>query len=223
MRLLKSIFNFQVKKAVNKRNALVFLFIAVILQIFLQVGKANHSDILESKVTFQKQEQQKMSRYLHYGQYGSFGIWLKLIPHANSIFYSDSTCDNLLCNLNSTYVFNIYTPIKGKRLFANRSRFLNFSAMFFLLGVLGCIVYGMDTMVRKDYLKFISNLNGRAKAFWLPLQRGSLFSFRLFLFCMRFPFCRYFFLMALTFSVLLFLSFSLSFFYSYFSLVSDVL
>ena len=52
MRLLLSIFNFQLEKAVNKRNALVFLFIAVILQVFLQVGKENHSDILESNETF---------------------------------------------------------------------------------------------------------------------------------------------------------------------------
>ena len=45
MRLLKSIFNFQLKKAVKKRNVLVFIVIAVILQIFLQVGKSNYTDI----------------------------------------------------------------------------------------------------------------------------------------------------------------------------------
>jgi hypothetical protein len=166
LKLLKSIFNFQLKQAINKRNVLVFIVIAVILQVFLQVGKANYSDILESKDTFQKQESQKASRYVHYGQYGSFGIWLKFIPHVNSILYFDTTSDNLLCNVNSTYVFNTYTPVKGRRLFANRSRFLNFSAMFFLLGVLACLVYGMDAMVKKDYLKFISNMTGSKKAFW---------------------------------------------------------
>jgi hypothetical protein len=169
LRLLKSIFYFQLKQAVNKRNVLVFIVIAVILQVFLQVGKANYSDVLESKDTFQKQESQKASRYVHYGQYGSFGIWLKFIPHVNSILYFDTTSDNLLCNVNSTYVFNTYTPVKGRRLFANRSRFLNFSAMFFLFGVLACLVYGMDTMVRKDYLKFISNLTSSGKAFWFTV------------------------------------------------------
>jgi hypothetical protein len=169
LRLLKSIINFQLKQAINKRNALLFFIIAIILQIFLQVGKVNYSDNLESKDTFQRQERQKISRYVHYGQYGSFGIWLKFIPHANSIFYFDSTCDNLLCNANSTYVFNTYTPVKGKRLFSNRSRFLNFSAMFFLFGVLAYLVYGMDTTVKKDYLKFISNLTGSGKAFWFTV------------------------------------------------------
>ena len=139
MRLFKSIFNFQLKKAVNKRNILVFLLIAAILQIFLQVGKASHNDILESTETFQRQEQQKTSRYLHYRQYGSFGIWLKFIPHANSILFCDSTFDNLFCNVDSTYVFNIYTPVKGRRLFANRSRFLNFSVMFILFAFLSCL------------------------------------------------------------------------------------
>jgi hypothetical protein len=169
LRLLKSILNFQLKKAINKRNALVFFGIAVILQVFLQVGKANHSEIFESKDTFQSQEKQKASGYLHYRQYGIFGIWLMLIPHVNSILYFDSTCDNLLCNENSTYVFNIYKLMKGRRLFANRSQFLNFSAMFLLFGVLACLVYGKDTIVRKDYLKFISNLTGSTKAFWFTV------------------------------------------------------
>jgi hypothetical protein len=133
------------------------------------VGKANHTDILESKDIFQSKERLKVSRYLHYRQYGTFGIWFKLIPHFNSTLYSDSTFDNLLCNCDSTYVFNIYTPVKGKRLFANKSRFLTFSMMFLLLGVLGCLVYGLDTMVRRDYLKFISNFTGRKKAFWFTV------------------------------------------------------
>jgi hypothetical protein len=169
LRLLKSILNFQLKKAINKWNVLVFFVIAVILQVFLQVGKANHINILESKNTFQSQEKQKATRYVHYGQYGSFGIWLKFIPHANSILYFDLTCDNLLCNADSTYVLNTYTPVKGKRLFANRSSFFNFSAMFFLFGVLACLVYGMDAIVKKDYLKFISNLSSSKKAFWLTI------------------------------------------------------
>jgi hypothetical protein len=133
------------------------------------VGKANHNDIIESKEIFQRQERQKVSRYLHHGQYGSFGIWLTFIPHANNILYSDSTFDNLFCNADSTYVFNFYTPVKWRRLFDNRSRFLNFSVMFFLFGVLTYLVYGMDIMVRKDYLKFISNVTGRKKAFWLTI------------------------------------------------------
>jgi hypothetical protein len=54
-------------------------------------------------------------------------------------------------------------------LFANRSRCLNFSAMFLLLGVLGGLVYGMDTLVRKNYMKFISNLTGSKKAFWFTI------------------------------------------------------
>jgi len=169
LRPLTSIFNFQLKQAVNKRNMLVFLVIAVILQVFLQVGKANHNDILESKDTYQRHEKQKASRYLHYTQYGSFGIQLLIIPHVNCILYFDSTCDNLLCNADSTYVFNTYTSVKGRRLFANRSRFLNFSAMFLLFGVLACLVYGKDTIVRKDYLKFISNLTGSARAFWFTV------------------------------------------------------
>jgi hypothetical protein len=169
LRLLISIIKFQLKKVVNRRNALVFLLIAAILQVFLQVGNANHNDIIESNETFQKQERQKVSRYLHHGQYGSFGIWLKFIPHSNNILYSDSTFDNLFCNADSTYVFNFYIPTKWRRLFVNRSRFLNFSVMFFLFGVLACLVYGMDAMVRKDYLKLISNFTGRKKAFWFTI------------------------------------------------------
>jgi len=169
LRKLKSILYFELKHAVNKRNGLVFFAIAIILQIFLQVGKTNYNDILESNKTFQRQEQQKTSSYAHNVQYGSFGIWIKFIPDVKSIFYFDSTCDNLLCNANSTYVFNTYTPFKGRRLFAYRSHFLNFSAMFFLLGALACLIYGEETTVRKDYLNFISNLTGSKKAFWFTV------------------------------------------------------
>jgi hypothetical protein len=41
--------------------------------------------------------------------------------------------------------------------------------MFLLLGVLGCLVYGMDTTVKKDYLKFISILTSPKKAFWFTI------------------------------------------------------
>jgi hypothetical protein len=144
--------------------------IAVILQIFLQVGKASYIDIIENKETFQRQEQQKTSKYSHYRQYGTIGIWLKFIPHANCILFFDSTFDDLLCNQDSSYTCNIYTPVKGRKYFANRSRFLNFSVMFLLFGVLGCLVYGMDTTVKKDYLKFISILSSHKKAFWFTIM-----------------------------------------------------
>lgn len=169
MKTFKSILTFQLKRAVNKRSIRAFCVIAAVLQLFLQVGRISHSEIIDSQETFQRQERQKMERYSNIGQYGSFGIWIKLIPHENSILFSDSTFYNLYCNADSTYVLNIYLPVKGRGYFANRSRFLNFSIMFVLFGVLACLFYGTDMTVKKGYLKFISIIGNQGKIFFYSI------------------------------------------------------
>jgi ABC-type transport system involved in multi-copper enzyme maturation permease subunit len=54
--------------------------------------------------------------------------------------------------------------------------------MFFLLGVLGCLVYGMDTMVRRDYLKFISIFTGMRKSFWFTITARLIILFMAYIF-----------------------------------------
>lgn len=169
MKPLKSIFKFQLKNAVNKWSILVFVVIAAILQIFLQFENSNYSDIIENKETFQRQEHQKASRYIHYGQYGTDGIMIMFIPHSNCILFYDSKFEILLCRVNSTFIHNCYTPQKGRGYFSKRSHFLNFSILLFLFGVLASIIYGKDTTVKKDYLRFISILSSPGKALWLTI------------------------------------------------------
>jgi len=163
---LKPIIDFEIKKLLKRRNIIVLIVIVLILQIFLQVGFAVFEEANENKKIFQSLEQKKATRYNNYRQYGSYGIWLKFVPHKNSILFYDSTLNNYYCNVDSTYVSNAYIPLKGRQLFTDSSRYLNFCVIFFFLFSLLSLSYGIDMIVRKDYMKYISTSTSSGKTYW---------------------------------------------------------
>ena len=165
--VFKFIFTNELKKIFTKKNLIGFIVIAVILQIFLQVGKYKYLDNIDSRNSLQKVQEARVTQYAILRQYATFGISLMFVPSQFSILYNDSTYDTMVSNVNAGSIFNIYLPKKGKELFSNNSPFMNFLGISLLMAFYFCIVFGIDTTHNIDYMKCLSSFSNPKKIFKL--------------------------------------------------------
>ncbi|MGD2091753.1 MAG: hypothetical protein PVH61_36605 [Candidatus Aminicenantes bacterium] len=162
-------FKNEIKKAFRRKYLIAFVLIALVLQMFLQFGRLSYIDNIENKKSLQKIEEAKVSSYVYFRQFATHGITLMFIPSYFGIFYNDSNFELLVCNTNISFIFDIDSPKKGKELFVSNSPFLNFMGISLLFIFYFGIVYGKDTTINKDYLKFLSNRSGSKKCLWFIL------------------------------------------------------
>jgi hypothetical protein len=165
MKLLISVFNFEFKRRLRLRDMLIFCVILLIFLIIVNDGKNKYFDLQENKETFQKIQELKVKQYSLYTQYGGYGINLLLIPSPFSIFGIDSKNGKLLSNVNSGERLNIYTSRKGMNYFDEKSGFLNLRGLIILFSTFFALLYGVDLVKNKPYLRFFSSLSTSGKLF----------------------------------------------------------
>ena len=163
------IFKNELKKAFKRKYTIAFVLIALLVQVFIQVGRFSYIDNIENRNSLQKVEKAKVSSYVSFRQFATHGITLMFVPSYFGILYNDSNYELLVSNVNISFIFNIYPPKKGRDLFATNSPFLNFMGIYLLFIFYFGIVYGKDTTINKDYLKFLANLSGSKKFLWFIL------------------------------------------------------
>jgi hypothetical protein len=166
---MRLIFKNELKKAFRRKYLIAFVLIALVLQMFLQFGRLSHIDNIENRNSLKKIEKAKVSSYVYFRQFATNGITLMFIPSYFGILYNDSNFELLVCNTNISFIFDIDSPKKGKELFTSNSPFLNFIGVSLLFIFYFGIVYGKDTTISKDYLKFLSNRSGSKKFLWFIL------------------------------------------------------
>ncbi len=153
----------ELKKAFKRKYIIAFVSIAIILQVFLQFGKFNHLDNIENSESLQRVERVKVTHYDYFRKYASFGIKMMFIPSRFSILFNDSTFGLLISVANIGSIFEIDSPKKGKELFASNTSFLNFMGVSLLLIFYFGVLYGKDTTIKTDYLKFLSSRSVKKK------------------------------------------------------------
>ena len=163
--IFKSVFFFELKKRLRKRDIIIFFIIAVIVIFVVQDGKNNYLNVLENRKVFQEAEATEVSKYVLYRQYGSFGIKLMFVPSPYSILFKDYAFIGLLSSINIAERLNIYKPVKGKSFFNERSGFMSFAGIILILGVLMSLLYGYDTTKNKCCLDFLFSITNSKKIF----------------------------------------------------------
>ncbi len=173
MNLFKAIFVLEWKRIRRKRNLIILLVLLALLCIFLQDGANEYKKILENKKTFQEMEKKKVEQYVHYTQYGLYGIRLMFIPDSMSILFNNSGLfGELISNVDVGERLNIYNSMKGKQVFDEPGGFMDFSGILLLFGSFLGLLYGYDAFCNDDYLKFsVSFLNHRPFLFFIIFSR----------------------------------------------------
>jgi hypothetical protein len=158
----------EAQRLFTKRNIGLFLLVSLLALYFIQIGINNYKAIIVNKESFQNFEKLKVNQYLNYSQYGTYGFRLLFVPSPLSTYFvNSSTISELTSNVDAGERLNIYHSFKGRRLFAERSGgFKDFSGIMLLLGSLLVLYFGYESMIHKDYLRFMHGFTTYRRLFF---------------------------------------------------------
>lgn len=167
MRTFKAIFAMESQRLLNNKNIGLLILFSLLCFYFVQIGSGNYKSIIENKEKFQDIERLKVKQYISYSQYGSYGFRMLFIPSPLSIFFvNSSVISELTANVDSGERLNIYNSFKDRTLFADKAGgFKDFSGIMLLLGSLLVLYFGYESMIHKDYLRFMAGFTGHGKLF----------------------------------------------------------
>ena len=162
--MFKSVFTFEAKKLLIKRNVVLFFVIFLILSAFCREGINEYKTILDNREPFLETEKGKVSQYLNYTQYGTRGVRLLLIPGPLSVIFNDlAVYRGLVANVDTGDGLYIYNNFKGKDLFAGPGGFMDFSGFMLLISCFLAMIYGYDVTQNPEYLKLLIDISGNRK------------------------------------------------------------
>ena len=160
-------FDFESRRFLCKRNLLIGILLYILSLGFLQVGIGDFFSQLDRKVKFQDIERKKVSLFVNYRQYGTYGFRTIFQPSPFSIFFHDScVIPDMNAWVDSGERLRIYLPLKGRNIFElKKSGFTDFSGIVLFFGSLMALLYGLESYSSKEYLKFLSSMAGYRKVF----------------------------------------------------------
>lgn len=170
----------EAQRLLNMKTAGVLLLLLTLGLHFVQMGINNYKSIVESIEKFQDIEQLKVKQYINYAQYGAYGFRMLFIPGPISVYFVNSSAiSELTANVDAGERLNIFNSFKGKTLFAEKGGgFKDFSGIMLLLGSLLVLYLGYESMIHKDYLRFMTGFTDLKKLFLsIILSRVLIFAF----------------------------------------------
>jgi len=178
VKTFKAIYVMEFRCLLNKKT-MGLLLVFILLSLYLvQMGIKNYKTIIENKKEFQDFELLKVKQYINYGQYGAYGFRLLFLPSPLSVYFVNSSAiTELTSNVDAGEKLNIYNSFKDRTLFAGKSGgFQDFSGIMLLLGSLLMLYFGYESMIHKDYLRFMAGFTSHRKLFIsIVSSRGLIF------------------------------------------------
>lgn len=167
MRKFRSILIFEAKRFFCIRNSIIIGMLLFFSLLFIQIGIGEYKNLLNRKKIFQEIEKIKVSKYINYTQYGTYGFRMLFVPDPISVFFRDScVIPDMTSYLDSGERLKIYLPLKGKNIFdLKKNGMTDFSGILIFFGSLLALLYGYETLGKDEYLKFISSLTKVKKVF----------------------------------------------------------
>jgi len=171
---------FERRRIFGEKKNLIFLgFISLFSAYFVFSGLNEYRQFQSEKKIFIKFEKEKISQFVTYAQYGTFGF--RLLYEAsplNLFFVNSSVLQDVESNIDNFEAIKVESSFKGKKLFLKRGYFKDFAGIPFIFGSLLMLYMGYLAMVSPEYLRFITGrmslkkyygLTTAARLFWLDL------------------------------------------------------
>jgi len=150
---MKDVFLLESKRIFNLKNTVVFLLFFLLALYFVYFGAAKYKDFLAEKENFLNYERLRISRYVNYEQYGSFGFRVLLQP-SPLIVFCHSALQTLESNIDIKGTIDINSIYKGQTVFIANGMKGDFYALFFVFGSLMMLYFGLNTFASIEYLRF---------------------------------------------------------------------
>jgi len=168
MKSYNAFFIFEAKRFFCKRNSIIITMLLFTSLLFIQLGINDYNNLLDRKEKFQEIEKNKVSMYLNYSQYGTYGFRMLFVPAPISVFFIHScVIPNLTAYADSGERLKIYLPLKGRNIFDLRKNGMaDFSGILLFFGSLMALIYGYDSIRKDEYMRFLSSLLNKKKVFF---------------------------------------------------------
>lgn len=144
---------------------MLILFFAL---LFVQNGIDEYKNTIKRKTAFMEIEEKKVSKYINYSQYGTYGFRILFLPASLSVYFTDSgVIPDMTSYVDSGERLKIYHPLKGKNIFEQKKHgFTDFSGIILFFGMLLILFYAFDSFRKEDYLKYLSTLSTHRLVFF---------------------------------------------------------
>ncbi|MFC2155929.1 hypothetical protein ACFLRB_05525 [Acidobacteriota bacterium] len=152
----------------RKRNIIILLILWVSLLLLVINGIHQHENFTQREQEFVEIEALNMQKFPDYDVYGDEGISVQYCPGPTGIFFvSLGISPDLIGKVDSLVNIGIFDNYKGKSLFRGLfTGIWSFTGILFVFGSLLCLFWASEVLGYKKYLKFLSSLRSRTKAFW---------------------------------------------------------
>jgi hypothetical protein len=152
---------FEFKRFSKKRSRMLTVIILVILSLlFVQIGAGKLKKMHSETKVFQDLERSKVTMYVTYTQYGTYGIRYIFVPDPIFVLFINSgVIDEINAYVDSGERLKIYNSLIGSNLFQlKKYAFTDFSGIVLFFGSLLAALYGIDCFYRQKYLKFLASV-----------------------------------------------------------------
>jgi len=150
---MRNTFFFEIKRIFQLKNIFsLFLFFTLILYA-IYLGNAKYKDFLNEKKNFLNFESQKVTQYINYEQYGFHGFRVLLQP-SPMIVFCHSYFSTLKSNIDVKDIVDIDSNYKGQKIFTYNGMVGDYSTVFFVLGSLLMLYFGLNTFTGVASLRF---------------------------------------------------------------------
>jgi len=150
---MKNTFFFELKRIFQLKNVFILGLFFTLTLYAVYLGTSKYKDFLREKNNFLKFESQKVTQYLNYEQYGFHGFRVLLQPSPLIVFcYSYFT--TLKSNIDIKDIVDIDSNSKGQKIFTTNGMVGDYSTVFYVLGSLLMLVFGLHTFPGVSSLRY---------------------------------------------------------------------
>ena len=144
------VLKFEWERIFTRKNVILFLLILLISLYFVLLGISDYKKVIENKKNFSELEDQKVSQFLNYEQYGTVGFRVMFVHSPLVIFFRNSTVlGDIEGNVDASEIIKIYELQKGQKVFNRKGNFCDFKSIIFIFGTLMMLYMGVMTFRSK--------------------------------------------------------------------------
>ncbi|MCP5052073.1 MAG: hypothetical protein GY940_33200, partial [bacterium] len=169
MKTLTDFLLMELRRFLRPKVLTILLIFSIVALGLLQYGISDHNDDLGNKENFRQLEQKKVTKYVAYPQYGTYGFRMLFLAHPMGIFFNNSAVPAEVHSfVDSGERLKIYYPLKGKNIFRLKSSdFTSFLGFLLGIGSLLCLVLGRESYQSAEWFKFLSSLSSPRHIYFL--------------------------------------------------------
>lgn len=150
---MKNTFLFEIKRIFQLKNIFILCLFFTLSLYAVYLGTSKYKDFLREKKNFLNFESQKVTQYINYEQYGFHGFRVLFQP-SPLIVFCHSCFTTLKSNIDIKDIVDIDSSYKGQKIFTTNGMVGDFSTVFFVLGSLLMLYFGLNTFTGAASLRF---------------------------------------------------------------------